>query len=63
MFSKPSFIISFQHEISVNFICCYAIDLKFHLEVKSETKIIQQLSELRNNICSEEIIFEEEFNG
>lgn len=29
---------SFRHEISGSFICYYTIDLKFHLEVKSETK-------------------------
>ena len=29
---------SFRHEISGSFICYYTIDLKFRLEVKSETK-------------------------
>ena len=37
-FLKPSFIISFHHKISGSFIFYYIIDIKFHVEIKGETK-------------------------
>ena len=35
---EPSFVISFHHKTSGSFICYYIIDIKFHVEVKGETK-------------------------